>query len=465
MSGEAAMSGLAGLDRFRGRCVGVLGLARSGVAATRALQAAGATVLVWDDDPAILARHPELAPGHTADLAGLAALVVSPGVPLTHPAPHPLIEAARAANVALTCDVELFCDGLGPRPLVAITGTNGKSTTSALCHHLLLEAGRDAILGGNIGVPVLDLDPGPTARVVVLETSSFQLDLCSRLRPHVACWLNLTPDHLDRHGDLAGYVAAKRRIFRNQRAGDTAVIGIDDAPSREVAAGLQGPRVIAVSTQVPLAQGVYVRDGILIDASDGAAREVADLRELPILPGRHNQQNVAVAFAALRALGLSADAIVAGLPSFPGLPHRLEEVARGGGVRWINDSKATNPEAAARALASFRDVYWIAGGRAKPGGFRALRPHLASVRAAFLIGEAAAAIAADLGDLVPTTEVGTLDAAVAAAARAAAADGLGDAVVLLAPACASFDQFHSYEHRGDRFRRLARIQAAARAAA
>lgn len=459
------MSALAGLDRFRGRRVGVLGLARSGVAATRALQAAGATVLAWDDDPAVLARHPELASGRPTDVAGLAALVVSPGVPLTHPTPHPLIAAARTAKIPLTCDVELFCDSLGPRPLVAVTGTNGKSTTSALCHHLLVTAGRDAILGGNIGVPALDLDPGPRDRVVVLEMSSFQLDLCSRLRPRVACWLNLTPDHLDRHGDLAGYVAAKRRIFRNQRDGDTAVIGVDDAPSRAVAADLHGPRVITVSTSEPRAQGVYVRDGVLIDASDGPAREVADLGRLPTLPGRHNQQNAAVAFAALRALGLRADEIVPGLATFPGLPHRLEEVARGGGVRWINDSKATNTEAAARALGSFRDVYWIAGGRAKPGGFRDLRPHLASVRAAFLIGEAAAAIAGDLGDLVPMTAVGTLEAAVTAAARAAAADGCGDAVVLLAPACASFDQFRSYEHRGDMFRRLARMHATGRVAA
>jgi UDP-N-acetylmuramoylalanine--D-glutamate ligase len=459
------MSPLAALDRFRGRRVGVLGLARSGLAATRALQAVGATVLVWDDDPAALARHPELAPGRPADVAGLAALVVSPGVPLTHPAPHPLIEAARAAKVPLTCDIELFCDGLGPRPLVAVTGTNGKSTTSALCHHLLVAAGRDAVLGGNIGVPALDLDPGPSDRVVVLETSSFQLDLCTRLRPRVACWLNLTPDHLDRHGDVAGYVAAKMRIFRNQRDGDTAVIGVDDAPSRTVAAGLRGPRVIAVSTREAIAPGVYVRDGVLIDASDGAAREVVDLSALPTLPGRHNQQNAAVAFAALRALGLHADAIVPGLATFPGLPHRLEEVARGAGVRWINDSKATNPEAAARALGSFRNIYWIAGGRAKPGGFRDLRPHLGSVRAAFLIGEAAAAMAGDLGDLAPMTVVGTLEAAVTAAARAATADGHGDAVVLLAPACASFDQFRSYEHRGDVFRRLARMQASGRAAA
>ena len=459
------MNAIAALERFRGRCVGVLGLARSGLAAARALQAAGASVRAWDDDPAALARHTDLAPGRAGDVADLAALVVSPGVPLSRPAPHPLVQAARGAQVEITCDIELFCDGLGPRPLVAVTGTNGKSTTSALCHHLLVAAGRDALLGGNIGVPVLDLDPGPADRIVVLELSSFQLALCSRLHPRVACWLNLSPDHLDRHGDLAGYAAAKMRIFANQRAGDTAVVGIDDAPSRAAAAALAGASLVRVSTEEALAEGVFVRDGWLVEASHGAARAVADLRQLPCLPGRHNQQNVAVAFAALRALGLAADEIVAGLASFPGLPHRLEEVARSGGLRWINDSKATNPEAAARALVSFRHIYWIAGGRAKPGGFAGLRGCLAAVRAAFLIGEAATAMADELGDVVKVTVVGTLEAAVAAAARAAALDGPEDAVVLLAPACASFDQFHSYEQRGDQFRRLARIYAAGRVAA
>ena len=450
---------MTGLEAYRGRQVGVLGLARSGRAVAKALTEAGAEVLVFDDDPAALASS-GYRTGGPDEVGRLALLVPSPGVPLTHPRPHPLIAAARAAEVPIRGDVDLFVDVLGERRVVGVTGTNGKSTTTALIHHLLQAAGIDAVLGGNIGRPVFELEPGPPERVFVVELSSYQLDLCTRLRCRVAVWLNLTSDHLDRHGDLAGYVAAKEHIFRGQGPDDTAVVGIDDAPSRDVALRLraQGRKVVAVALGDTLPADVTVQDGRLREG----AREILDLRTLGNLRGRHNWQNVAVAYAAVRALGLGAAEAIAGLPSFSGLPHRMEEVARAGHVVWINDSKATNPDSAEKSLVSFPCIYWIAGGKPKPGGFRSLRPALGGVRAAYLIGAAAAEIAADLGDLVPVQEVGTLEAAVRAASAAARAAKAPEAAVLLAPACASFDQFANFEARGDAFRALAQAEAGAR---
>jgi UDP-N-acetylmuramoylalanine--D-glutamate ligase len=448
---------MTGLERYAGQQVGVLGMARSGLAVARALASAGADVLAFDDRQEAVADTP-FRSGSAADVPGLALLVPSPGVPLTHPRPHPLIQAARDAGVPIRGDVDLFASLLGPRPVAGITGTNGKSTTTALVHRLLVAAGVDAVMGGNIGRPVFELDPGPADRTFVLELSSFQLDLCESLRCRVAVWLNLTPDHLDRHGDLAGYVRAKERIFANQLNGDAVVIGVDDAPSREAAARLQAagrsPVTVTLTGQPDAA--ISVRDGRLFE--DGV--EIADLRPLLNLRGRHNWQNIAVAYAAVRALGLAPAQAVAGLPTFRGLPHRMEEVARAAGVLWVNDSKATNPDSAEKSLVSFPHIFWIAGGKPKPGGFRSLRPVLANVRAAYLIGAAAAEIAADLGDLVPVHQSGTLDEAVRAASAAARAAGAEEAAVLLAPACASFDQFANFEARGEAFRALAHAEAA-----
>ena len=444
------------LERYAGRKVGVLGMGRSGLAVARALVAAGAEPIVFDDRPEAVAATPYRA-GLLADVPDLAVLVPSPGVPLTHPAPHPVIVAARAAGVPIRGDVDLFAETLGRRPVVGITGTNGKSTTTALIHHLLRTAGIDAEVGGNIGRPVFELEPGPPGRVFVLELSSYQLDLCESLRCRVAVWLNLTPDHLDRHGDLAGYVAAKERIFRQQGAGDHAVLGIDDEPSRAVASALvaAGRQITTVALTGPA--DVTVEAGRLREHGV----EICDLRPLDNLRGRHNWQNIAVAYAAVRALGLDAERACAGLASFEGLAHRMEQVARAGGILWVNDSKATNPDSAEKSLTSFANVFWIAGGKPKPGGFRSLRPALGTVRAGYLIGTAAEEIAADLGDVVPMHKVGTLEAAVREASAAARAAGTGEAVVLLAPACASFDQFANFEARGDRFRALAQGEAAA----
>lgn len=456
------------LHRFRDRRVGVLGLARSGLAVARALRAGGADVVAWDDDPAALQRAMELGawPGEPEDIGELAALVVSPGVPVLHPAPHPVVARARAFAVPITNDVELFAEIAGERPIVGITGTNGKSTTTALVHHLLLAAGRPAQFGGNIGRPVFDLVLGGSDETLVLELSSFQLELVERLAPRVAVWLNLTPDHLDRHGGLEGYIAAKKRIFRAQGAGDVAVVGIDDPYSREVASELAraGRSLVPVSVERVPEHGVGAIDGALVDAIEGAPRPVARLEGLPGLRGRHNHQNAAAAYAALRALGLAPEAAVAGLPSFTGLPHRMEQVGRIGEVILVNDSKATNPDAAAKSLACFERIWWIAGGRAGPGGFAALAPYMDRVRRAFLIGEAAPAIAAELSGLVATELCGTLDAALDAALGAALASG-EEGVVLLAPACKSFDQFKNFEERGDVFRSLVQARLSALAGA
>ncbi|MCL6606715.1 MAG: UDP-N-acetylmuramoyl-L-alanine--D-glutamate ligase [Geminicoccaceae bacterium] len=452
------------LTRFRDRRVGVLGLARSGLAVARALRAGGADVVAWDDDPAALQRALELGawPGSIDDLPDLAALVVSPGVPLHHPAPHPLVAAARAEGVPITGDVELFAEVVGERPIVGVTGTNGKSTTTALVHHLLVAAGRPAQLGGNIGRPVFDLVLGGEDETLVLELSSFQLDLVETLACRVAVWLNLTPDHLDRHGSLEAYAAAKKRIFAAQRPTDRAVVGIDDPISAAVAEELarSGRHPIRVSVGRLPADGVGVVRDELFDALDGPARAVARLEGLGALRGAHNQQNLACAYAAVRALGLTPEEAVRGLPSFPGLPHRMEEVGRLGRILFVNDSKATNPDAASKSLAAFERIYWIAGGRAGPGGFASLRPFLGRVEKAFLIGEAAAALEAELGDLVPIERCGTLERALDAT-LAAVRDVGQDAVVLLAPACKSFDQFESYEHRGDAFRELVHTRIAA----
>jgi len=446
-----------GIAGFEGKRVGILGLAASGRAAGRALLAAGAKVLAFDDDPVKRAEARSLGfePGSDADIPDLACLVVSPGVPLTHPAPHHLVAAAKAAGVAITGDIQLFKDGLGPRPLIGVTGTNGKSTTTALIHHLLVRAGRDAAMGGNIGRAVFELEAGPEDRLFVLEFSSFQLDLCHDVACRIAVLLNIAPDHLDRHGDLEGYIAAKRRILDQQDPDGAAVIGVDDPWCREIAGEVaEARRCVTVSVTGPA--DVAVKDGVIVDRLDGAARRVGSLAGIETLRGRHNHQNAAAAYAACRLLGLDAEEAMAGMASFAGLPHRMEEVARIGPVRFVNDSKATNPDAAMSSLGAFPRIHWIAGGRAKPGGFAGLLPHLACVRRAYLIGEAAEALAGDLGEALPVERSATLDRAVAAAYERAAREAAeGDeVVVLLAPACASFDQFRSFEARGDAFRAM-----------
>jgi UDP-N-acetylmuramoylalanine--D-glutamate ligase len=450
------------VEQLRDRDVLVFGLARTGIAAARALAAGGARPVVWDDGPKARAdgeaQGLALADPATVDWSRLAALVLSPGVPLTHPEPHLVVRMARAAGVPVIGDVELFAatPARGPAPIVAITGTNGKSTTTALIGHLVASAERDAQVGGNLGRAVLDLDPAAADGAYVLELSSFQIDLLATLAPDVAILLNITPDHLDRHGDMAGYAAVKERLFRDQRAGQTAIVGVDDEFCRAIADRLDnGPaRVLRISVEGPVARGAYVIDGILWDAIDGAAERVADLGTLPRLPGRHNWQNAAAAYLAARALGIPRPSILDGLASFPGLAHRMELVAEIDGVRFVNDSKATNADAAAKALAAYPAIWWIAGGKAKAGGIESLDAFFPRIRRAYLIGDAAGAFARTLDGKVPHEIAGDLARAVGAAFGDARSARDEHPVVLLSPACASFDQFKDYEQRGEVFRGL-----------
>lgn len=446
---------------FEGRRVAVFGLGRSGITAARALQAGGALPILWDDG--VSGRMQAEAEGFrvedltTADWSDFAALVLSPGAPLTHPKPHWTVDKARAADVPIIGDIELFARAVaalpeGERPrVVAITGTNGKSTTTALIGWVLKQAGLTVHVGGNIGIGVLAL-PAPTRDAVyVIEVSSYQLDLTTSFAPDVAILTNISPDHLDRHGGMEGYVAAKARLFSHAAS---AVVGVDDPWGAEIAReiaqrGAHVTRVTGGEDQVPLAamgEQTIVFDAEWIHLGFGDI----PLAEAKSLPGRHNAQNAACAYAVARRLGLDPTETVDGLFSFPGLAHRMETVGFLGDVRFVNDSKATNADAARQALMSYPKPFWIAGGRAKDGGIDDLADLHSRIARAYLIGEAAEAFAAKLTD-VDHVIVHTMEAAVQAAARDAAAVG-GEQVVLLSPACASFDQYPDFEARGEAFR-------------
>jgi UDP-N-acetylmuramoylalanine--D-glutamate ligase len=447
------------LAALKGSSFVVLGLARSGLATVRALMAAGIDCVAWDDNEpqrkAAAALGARLVEPAAIDWARITALVISPGIPSTFPEPHPVAAAARAAGKAIICDVELLARAQTAAKFVAITGTNGKSTTTALIGHILQTAGARCAVGGNIGRGALDLEPLGAGGLYVLELSSYQLELLQTFRAHVAVWLNITPDHIDRHGDMAGYVAAKEHIFDRQQAGDCAVIGIDDDFSRTVHGKIDkrlGVATVPVALERPVAGGVSFRAGMLIDA-DGFS---VDFSDVPTLPGDHNAQNAACAWAACRWLGIAREKIVEGLRSYPGLPHRQERVASAGNVVYINDSKATNADATARALSSYRNIYWILGGQAKEGGVAPLAPWFDHIKHAFLIGEATEMFASQLDGRLPYSRCGDLQSALDAAHDKAQRDGNGGSVVLLSPACASWDQWKSYEHRGDAFRAMAR---------
>ena len=442
------------VSTFAGRRVALFGLGGSGLATARALIAGGAEVAAWDDGEASRAKADvPLVDLAAADWSKFSALILAPGVPLTHPAPHWTVERARGAGVEVIGDIELFVRERAARapkaPLIAITGTNGKSTTTALIAHILRGAGRDVQMGGNIGVPALDLAAPAEGRVHVLEVSTFQIDLAPSLNPSVGLLINLSPDHLDRHGTMENYAALKERLVA---ASDVAIVGVDDDWCRAIAARLRargGREVSTVSArQNPLAS-LFV-EGRKVRSVD---RTLADLNSAPALRGEHNGQNAAFAVAAALAVGLSLDEIQRGLSTFPGLAHRMEQVGRIGRVLFVNDSKATNADAAEKALLSFNDIFWILGGKAKEGGVEPLRPLFGRVAKAYLIGASSEDFAATL-EGVAYEKCGTLDKAVAAAARDAAASGAPEPVVLLSPACASYDQFANFEKRGDAFRAL-----------
>lgn len=455
------------ITEYAGRDVAVYGLGRTGLSAARALKAGGARVHAWDDNEETRARAEAagiaLSDINKRDWQTFAALVLSPGIPYKFPQPHRLVRMAEMTGVPVIGDMELFARAVQALPerarpkIVGITGTNGKSTTTALIGHILKQAGRDARVGGNIGTGVLDLAALHSNAVYVLELSSYQLDLAKSLHCDVAVFLNLSPDHLDRHGSMDGYQAAKMRIFQNQTSKDTAVIGFDDLYSQSIAIGLsaRGPQqVVQISSTYTLGRGISSVDGRLYDNHSSKAELVGKLTDCPALIGRHNYQNAAAAYAACRALNLDPATIMAGLKSFPGLPHRMEAVGEIEGIRFINDSKATNAQAAEQALRAFRNIFWIAGGVPKSDGIVPLAPLFANVSKAYLIGQAEDAFSATLSGKVPVQRCGTLERAVEAALRDAKAAGTPDAVVMLSPACASFDQFKDFEHRGDVFRSL-----------
>lgn len=444
---------------FGGRRVALFGLGGSGLATARALQAGGAEVTAWDDNPASVEKAAGEGIG-TGDLRGVdwsrfASFVLSPGVPLTHPKPHWTVELARAAGVEIIGDVELFVRernlAAPTAPFVAITGTNGKSTTTALTAHILKAAGRDAQMGGNIGRAVLTLDPPAPERHYVVECSSYQIDLAPSINPTAGILLNLTPDHIDRHGTMQHYAGVKERLVAGS---ETAIIGVDDAYCAQIADRLEraGKPVVRISKRLPLTDGYFAEGTNLMEAVHGRYERIGFLEGIGSLRGQHNAQNALAAVVACLRVGLDLGEIQSGLESFPGLAHRMEQVGRLGRVLFVNDSKATNADAAAPALSSFPRIYWIAGGLPKEGGIEPLRGLFSRVARAYLIGEAAPAFAATLGEGVPYEIAGTLDAAVGRAARDAANDEAAEPVVLLSPACASFDQFRNFEVRGDAFR-------------
>ena len=449
--------------------IAVLGLGRSGRATAAALTEGGANVVVWDDGADTRAQAE--ADGMTVlDLTrdtsweGVSALITSPGIPHLYPKPHPVIAKAYELGVPVDNDIGLFFRSFATRDwdqfdttprVIAITGSNGKSTTTALIHHILKESGRPTQIGGNIGTGVLSLDPAHDGEVVVLELSSYQTDLARALTPDIAVFTNLSPDHLDRHGGPGGYFAAKRRLFA-EGGPDRAVIGVDEAEGRYLADQLSmGPaddRVIRISSGQKLERfgwSVFARKGFLSEYRKGRQVASIDLREVTGLPGEHNHQNAAAAYAATRSLGLAPREIERAFHSFQGLPHRSQTVAEIAGVRWVNDSKATNVDAAAKALTAFQRIRWIAGGMGKDGGIEALAPHLGQVVKAYLIGHSARDFALQIGQ-TPYEIAETMEHAVA---RAATEAQPGE-TVLLAPAAASFDQYPNFEKRGEHFTQL-----------
>jgi UDP-N-acetylmuramoylalanine--D-glutamate ligase len=439
-----------------GKTYAVLGLGKSGLATAQSLLAAGAHVLAWDDHDA--SRKAALALGipltdlNTIDWLNVTALVMSPGIPHSFPAPHPVAAAAKAAGIPLTSDISLLLHTQPAARTVGITGTNGKSTTTTLIGHILQHAGKTIAVGGNLGTPVLTFPALDADGIYVLELSSYQLELMEENPLTIGLLLNITPDHLDRHGGMAGYCAAKRRIIR-QSGAQNFICGLDDAECRSIAhdaAQQSNLTLTTISQHDNPAATIHVHQRQLMVAG----QPVLSLDSLPRLVGAHNWQNVAAAYAACHALGIEHTTIITAMQSFPGLDHRQQWVGAINNVQFINDSKGTNADATAKALTSFSPIYWIAGGLPKEGGLNGLEPLMPHIRHAFLIGQAAPAFGAWLEGKVPVTQSGTLALAVEQATTLALQDNLPHATVLLSPACASWDQFKNFEERGTLFTQL-----------
>lgn len=444
------------LAAMRGKTIAVLGLSKTGAAAVGALAASGAKVLAWDDDAAKRTAS-DLAP-YVHDLSKaewkkVDALVLSPGIPHTLPAPHPLVVAAKAARIPIISDIACLFQNLDGGCVIGITGTNGKSTTTALIAHILEGAGKTVRVGGNLGTPVLSFAPAGPQGFYVIETSSFQAEITPEAAFDIVVWLNITPDHLDRHGDMAGYVSAKKAMLHDAGKKQVLVIGVDDDYSRAVADKMEAAghwQVVRISAAQILPRGVSgLSSALYVDGM-----KVLSLEKAATLPGAHNAQNAAAAFAVMRALGITDAAVQEGLNSFAGLHHRQELVRSIGPIRYINDSKATNADASSKALSCYEHMYWIVGGKPKEGGLAGLEPFMPRVRHAFLIGASSDDFARWCEGKIAYTRCGTLEKATAAAHALAQDEALPGAVVLLSPACASYDQFKNYEHRGEEFARM-----------
>ena len=449
------------INNISGKKVAVMGLGRSGLRTAQALQRAGGVVHAWDDSAAgrkaAEVADVTLVPLAEQSWADTVALILSPGIPHTHPAPHPVAAAARSQGVEIIGDIELLKRAMPNARYIGITGTNGKSTTTTLIGHILAIAGAPVQIGGNLGRPALDLAPLGGGGTYVLELSSFQLELTPSGGFDIAVLLNITPDHLERHGGMAGYIAAKLLIFES--CNGTMIVSVDDPECAAICAGLRDTStatVIPISGTTPVSGGVYVENGSLINDIKGNRETLLPISSVATLPGDHNAQNAAAAYAAAWAAGVAQDDILTGLQSYPGLAHRQQLVARIDGIIYVNDSKATNPEAASRALSCYDNIYWIAGGRAKRGSLGCLTPFLPRIRHAFLIGEAAAPFAASLGKAIHTRISGTLNTATCEAHALAQQETPAGAVVLLSPAGASYDQYPNFEERGRDFERCVR---------
>lgn len=447
------------LSHLHGKTIAVLGLGKSGLASVKALINAGAIVWAWDDNAASREQIEPLglAPINLieCDWTEPDMLVISPGIPSTFPTPHPAAEKARRAGKPIICDVELLCTAQSDVPTLAITGTNGKSTTTALTTHILSGAGIKTQAGGNFGNAALGLQPSGPDDCLVLELSSYQLDLLAEASFDACALLNITPDHLDRHGGMDGYIGSKRQVFARNKGPKWAIISVDDDLCAKMSVELAregGRHIIEVSVNTPVDHGIYVADGWLIDDLSGAQTRILDLTTVAQMPGKHNWQNIAFAYALCRARGVDATRIIDGIMSFPGLAHRQERLGTIDGVVFVNDSKATNAEASAKALSAYQNIYWIVGGKPKEGGINGLEEYYPNIKKAYLIGAATNEFAETLGSDLPWEKCETLDVATKAAFEDARKHGDEGPVVMLTPACASFDQFKSFEARGDAFR-------------
>lgn len=448
------------ITSYSGKSVAVFGLGMSGLGTAQALTEGGAKVACWDDGEKGRENAEKagfsLVDLNTADWSGFDSLILAPGVPLTHPKPHWTVEKAAASGVEVIGDTELFFrehkhQNSKPR-IIGLTGTNGKSTTTALVAHLLKEAGKKVEMGGNIGKAVLDLAPFSDENIYVIEYSSYQIDLTPSLHLDGAALLNITPDHIDRHGTLEHYAEVKERIFQHLEQGQTAVISVDDELCMEIADRLNGDfQTHKISVKKEIQNGIYAKDAELFEARNGESTHLVSLKNIDALRGGHNWQNAAIAFALVKSVGLSTEVIQSGLKTFPGLEHRMQQVARNGSIIYINDSKATNADAAEKALSAFKNIYWIAGGVPKEGGIEPLRPYFKNITKTYLIGEAAKDFAKVLEGNTDYEISGTLDKAVENATKDAEQSDAEEKVILLSPACASFDQYPNFMLRGDAF--------------